>query len=157
MLSKFSIKKPFTILVAVVIVIVFGVIALTKMTPDLFPKINTPYVIVMTTYPGASPEEAESEITKPMEQQLATLSNIKNVTSVSAANYSMIQLEFSDSVNMDSVSVDIRDKIDQIEGPDQAYRVDHGHEDQHGHDAGGDGRGRHGRQVVGRGVPVYEG
>ena len=53
MLSKFSIKKPFTILVAVVIVIVFGVIALTKMTPDLFPKINTPYVIVMTTYPGA--------------------------------------------------------------------------------------------------------
>ena len=62
MLSKFSIKKPFTILVAVVIVIVFGVIALTKMTPDLFPKINTPYVIVMTTYPGASPEEAESEI-----------------------------------------------------------------------------------------------
>ena len=45
MLSKFSIKKPFTILVAVVIVIVFGVIALTKMTPDLFPKINTPYVI----------------------------------------------------------------------------------------------------------------
>ena len=122
MLSKFSIKKPFTILVAVVIVIVFGVIALTKMTPDLFPKINTPYVIVMTTYPGASPEEAESEITKSMEQQLATLSNIKNVTSVSAANYSMIQLEFSDSVNMDSVSVDIRDKIDQIEGvlPDTA-------------------------------------
>ena len=122
MLSKFSIKKPFTILVAVVIVIVFGVIALTKMTPDLFPKINTPYVIVMTTYPGASPEESESEITKPMEQQLATLSNIKNVTSVSAANYSMIQLEFSDSVNMDSVSVDIRDKIDQIEGvlPDTA-------------------------------------
>ena len=158
MLSKFSIKKPFTILVAVVIVIVFGVIALTKMTPDLFPKINTPYVIVMTTYPGASPEEAESEITKPMEQQLATLSNIKNVTSVSAANYSMIQLEFSDSVNMDSVSVDIRDKIDQIEGvlPDTAGTPG-GHEDQHGHDAGGDGRGRHGRQVVGRGVPVYEG
>ncbi|MCI5853779.1 MAG: efflux RND transporter permease subunit [Firmicutes bacterium] len=122
MLSKFSIKKPFTVLVAVVIVIVFGVIALTKMTPDLFPKINTPYVIVMTAYPGASPEEAEEEITKPMEQQMATLSNIKNVTSVSAANYSMIQLEFSDSVNMDSVSVDIREKIDQIEGnlPDTA-------------------------------------
>ena len=122
MLSKFSIKKPFTVLVAVVIVIVFGVIALTKMTPDLFPKINTPYVIIMTAYPGASPEEAEEEITKPMEQQMATLSNIKNVTSVSAANYSMIQLEFSDSVNMDSVSVDIREKIDQIEGnlPDTA-------------------------------------
>ena len=116
MLSKFSVKKPFTVLVAVVIVIVFGVISYTKMTPDLFPNINTPYVIVMTTYPGASPEEAEAEITEPMEQQMATLSNIKNVTSVSAANYSVIQMEFSDEVNMDSISVDIREKIDQIEG-----------------------------------------
>ena len=116
MLSKFSVRKPFTVLVAVVIVIVFGVISFTKMTPDLFPNINTPYVIVMTTYPGASPEEAEIEITEPMEQQLATLANIKNVTSVSAYNYSMIQMEFSDDVNMDAISVDIRDKISQIEG-----------------------------------------
>ena len=116
MLSKFSVRKPFTVLVAVVIVIVFGVISFTKMTPDLFPNINTPYVIVMTTYPGASPEEAEVEITEPMEQQLATLANIKNVTSVSASNYSMIQMEFSDDVNMDAISVDIRDKICQIEG-----------------------------------------
>ena len=116
MLSKFSVRKPFTVLVAVVIVIIFGVISFTKMTPDLFPNINTPYVIVMTTYPGASPEEAEIEITEPMEQQLATLANIKNVTSVSASNYSMIQMEFSDDVNMDAISVDIRDKISQIEG-----------------------------------------
>lgn len=116
MLSKFSVKKPFTVLVAVIIVIVFGVISFMKMTPDLFPNINTPYVIVMTAYPGASPEEAETEITEPMEQQLATLTNIKNTMSVSAANYSMIQLEFSDDVNMDAISVDIRDKISQIEG-----------------------------------------
>ncbi len=116
MLSKFSVKRPFTVLVAVIIVIVFGVISFMKMTPDLFPNINTPYVIVMTTYPGASPEEVETEITEPMEQQLATLSNIKNVTSVSASNYSMIQMEFSDDVNMDAISVDIRDKISQIEG-----------------------------------------
>ena len=86
-----------------------------KMTPT-FPNINTPYVMVMTAYPGASPEEAETEITEPMEQQMATLANIKNVTSVSAANYSMIQMEFSDDVNMDAISVDIRDKISQIEG-----------------------------------------
>lgn len=122
MLSKFSVKKPFTVLVAVIIIIVFGVISFVKMTPDLFPNINTPYVIVMTAYPGASPEEAETEITEPMEQQLSTLANIKNTLSVSAANYSMIQLEFSDDVNMDAVSVDIRDKISQIEGrlPDTA-------------------------------------
>ena len=55
MLSKMSVRKPFTVLVAVVIIIVFGVVSYTRMTPDLFPSINTPYVIVMTTYPGASP------------------------------------------------------------------------------------------------------
>ncbi len=116
MLAKFSVKKPFTILVAVVIILVFGVISYIKMTPDLFPSINAPYVIVMTTYPGASPEEAETEITDPMEQQLATLANLKNISSISAANYSVISMEFSDDVDMDSISVDIRDKIDQIEG-----------------------------------------
>ena len=116
MLSKISVKKPFTVLVAVVIIVVFGVVSYTRMTPDLFPKINTPYVIVMTTYPGASPQEAETEITDIMEKQMATLSNIKNITSVSAANYSVIQMEFSDDVNMDAISVDIREKIDQVEG-----------------------------------------
>lgn len=116
MLSKFSVRKPFTVLVAVVIILVFGVVSFIKMTPDLLPSINTPYAIVMTTYPGASPEEAELEITELMEQQLATLTNIKNVTSISAANYSIISLEFTDDVNMDAISVDIRDKIDQIEG-----------------------------------------
>lgn len=116
MLSTFSVRKPFTILVAVVIILVFGVISYIKMTPDLFPSIDTPYVVVMTTYPGASPEEAETEITDPMEKNLATLPNLKNITSISAANYSVISLEFSDDVDMDSISVDIRDKIDQIEG-----------------------------------------
>ena len=122
MLAKFSVKKPFTVLVAVIAVIVFGVISYINMTPDLFPNINTPYALVVTTYPGASPEEAETEITEPMEQQLATVPNLENITSVSGANYSMIQLEFSDDVNMDTVSVDIREKIDQTEGslPDTA-------------------------------------
>ena len=114
MLSGFSVKKPFTIFVAVVIVLIFGGVSLYKMTPDLFPSIDTPYVIVMTTDPGASAEEAENEITIPLEKQLATLPNMKNLTSTSADNYSMVTLEFSDDVNMDSISVDIRDKIEQI-------------------------------------------
>ena len=116
MLSKFSVKKPFTIFVAVIIVIVFGCISLSKMTPDLFPEINTPYVIVMTTYPGASPEEVEKQVTEPMEQSLATLSNMKNLNSISADNYSIINIEFTDDVNMDAVSLDIRERIDLIEG-----------------------------------------
>ncbi len=122
MLSKFSVKKPFTVLVGVVMVIVFGVVSLYKMTPELFPNIDTPYVIVMTTYPGASPEEAETEITKPMEQQLATLSNLKDINSVSGDSYSMVQMEFTDGCDMDTVTVDIDQKINQIEGnlPDSA-------------------------------------
>ncbi|MCQ2545958.1 MAG: efflux RND transporter permease subunit [Clostridia bacterium] len=114
MFSKLSIKKPFTIFVAVVIVAVFGFVAVYKMTPDLLPSIDTPYAVVATTYPGASAEEVEVQITKPVEKQLATLSNIKNVTSMSADNYSVVSLEFTDDVNMDGVSVDIRDKLDQI-------------------------------------------
>ena len=115
MLTKYSVKKPFTIFVAVVIVAVFGLVAVYKMTPDLFPSINTPYAVVATTYPGASAEEVEVQITDPIEQQLATLSNVKNVSSMSADNYSVVSLEFTDKANMDALSVDIRDKLDQID------------------------------------------
>ena len=116
MLAKFSVRKPLTILVAVIIVLVFGGISVNKMTPDLFPSVDTPVVLVMTSYPGASPEEAETEITKPMEQSLATLANLEEINSVSGDNYSMIQMNFTDGVDMDVVSVDISQKIDQIEG-----------------------------------------
>lgn len=116
MLSKFSVKKTFTVFAAIIIVIVFGAVAVYKMTPELFPEINTPYAVVMTTYPGASAEEAETEVTEPLEKQLATLSNVKNVTSISSDNYSVVSLEFTGEVDMDAISVDIRDKIDQIEG-----------------------------------------
>ena len=116
MLSKFSVKKPFTVLVAVIIIIVFGVVSFTRMTPDLFPSINMPYAIVMTTYPGASPEEVEAQVTEPLEEQLASLNNMKYIGSVSNESYSMIMMEFSDDVNMDALSVDIREKIELISG-----------------------------------------
>jgi len=114
MLSKFSVRKPFTVFVAVAIALIFGGVSLYKMTPELFPNIDTPYVMVMTADPGASAEEAETDITRPVEQQLATLPNMKNITSVSADNYSLVNIEFTDDVNMDAISVDIRDKLDQI-------------------------------------------
>lgn len=116
MISKFSVKKPFTVFVAVVIVLVFGIVSFTKMTPDLFPSINMPYAVVMTTYPGASPEQVENQVTDPLEAQLASLSNMKNIASVSNESYSMIMMEFSDDVNMDSLSVDIREKVDMVSG-----------------------------------------
>ena len=115
-MSRFSVKKPLTVLVGVVIILVLGVVAALKMTPDLMPNIDMPYVIVMTAYPGATPEKVETTVTKPIEQSLATLENIKHVQSTSSENVSMVMLEFNESVNMDTVSVDILQKINLIEG-----------------------------------------
>lgn len=115
-MSKFSVKKPFTVLVAVIVVLVLGFVSYTRMTPDLLPSIDLPYVLVMTTYPGASPEKVESVVTKPLEQSMATLENINAVQSTSAANYSTVILEFTETADMESVTVDILQKINQIEG-----------------------------------------
>ena len=112
MLTKFSIKKPFTVLVAVIITIVFGCVAFTRMTPDLFPKFDLPYVAVVTTYPGASSHEVEKTVTEPMEQQLASLENLKSISSSSQENASMVFLEFEQETKLDTISVDIRDKIE---------------------------------------------
>ena len=115
-MSKFSVKKPLTVFVAVIAVLVLGVVAYLKMTPDLLPNMDFPYVIVMTTYPGASPEKVESEITKPLEQSMSTLEHIKEVSSTSAENYSLITLEFEDSVNLDTIGVDIQQSINALQG-----------------------------------------
>lgn len=114
MLGKFSVKKPYTVLVAVVLVIVLGVVSFMKMTTDLLPNISLPYVIVMTTYPGASPETVEMVVTKPIESSMATVSNIEGISSVSSENYSMVILEFAQSADMNAVSLEIRESLDQI-------------------------------------------
>ncbi|MCR5792220.1 MAG: efflux RND transporter permease subunit [Lachnospiraceae bacterium] len=115
MLSKFSVKKPFTVVVAVILVIILGVVAYTEMTPDLLPSMDFPYAIVMTTYPGASPEEVETMVTTPIESVVATLNNVKNIRSTSSENYSLVVLEFNDEANMDSITVDMRESLDKLE------------------------------------------
>lgn len=114
MLSKFSVKKPFTVVVAVIMILLLGGISFTKMTTDLLPSLNLPYVIVMTTYPGASPEKVETGVTKPLEKTLATTSGIKNINSISSENSSIIILEFEQSTNMDSVMIELSGKIDLV-------------------------------------------
>ena len=103
-MSKFSVKKPLTVFVAVIAILVLGVVAYFRMTPDLLPNMDFPYVLIMTTYPGASPEKVEQEITKPMEQAMSTLDHIQEVTSVSSENVGMVILEFTEGVNMDTVA-----------------------------------------------------
>lgn len=116
MLSKFSVKKPMTVLVAVILVIVLGVVSFMNMTPNLLPNMDFPYVIVMTTYPGASPELVETTVTRPLEQSLSILDGVKNIMSTSSDNYSMITIEYEDTTNMDSAMVDINSSINTIEG-----------------------------------------
>lgn len=115
-MPSFSVKKPLTIFVAVLAILVLGVVAYLKMTPDLIPNMNFPYVIIVTVDPGASPESVEVTVTRPMEQSMATLDRIKSVTSSSQNSLSMVVLEFEDGINMDTVSVDIQQKIEQLRG-----------------------------------------
>ena len=116
MISKYSVKRPYTVLVAVVLVIVLGVVSLTRMTTDLLPAMNLPYVIVVTTDVGASPEEVEKDVTSPIEAAMATTSNINNVSSMSYDNYSMVVLEYEQSTNMDSAMIEIQQQLDQLTG-----------------------------------------
>ncbi len=114
MLSAFSVKKPYTVAVAVILVLMLGIISFMNMTTDLMPSIDLPYVVVMTTYPGATPEEVETAVTRPLEQSLATTTSIKTVNSVSSENTSLIILEFEQDANMDSIVVDMNGKIDML-------------------------------------------
>ncbi len=114
MLSKFSVKKPYTVLVAVVLVLVLGALSLRSMSTDLLPDMEFPYAIVMTTYPGASPEEVESAVTKPVEQAMASITNMKEVSSVSNSNVSIVILEFNDNTDMNTATIDMRESLDMV-------------------------------------------
>ena len=115
-MAKFSVKKPLTVFVVVLAIVVLGVVAYLRMTPDLLPNMDFPYVVIVTTDPGASPESVEETITRPMEQSMATLDRIKTVTSTTQNSVSMVMLEFEDGVNMDTISVDIQQKISILQG-----------------------------------------
>ena len=116
MIAKFSVKKPFTVLVAVILVMVLGVVSLSKMTTDLLPNMSFQYALIITTDVGASPEKVESEVTAPIEAAMATTSNIKNVSSSSYNSYSIVTCEYEQNANMDSVVIEIQQKLDQLSG-----------------------------------------
>lgn len=116
MISKFSVKKPYTVLVGVLLVIVLGVVSLMRMTADLLPSLDLQYALIITTDMGASPEKVEMEVTAPIEAAMATTTGIKNVSSMSYNSYSIVTCEYDDSVNMDSVVIEIQQSLDQISG-----------------------------------------
>lgn len=121
MLPKFSVNKPYTIMVSVIIIIVLGFVSFTKLSTDLFPKMDLPYTVIITTFPGANPEKVETSVTKPIEQTIGTVSNVKNITSTSSESSSMIMVEFAENTNMDSALIELNNRLDIIKGslPDE--------------------------------------
>ena len=121
-MEKFSVKKPFTVLVGVIAIIVLGIVSLTNMQLDLLPNISLPYLMVLTTYPGASSEKVEAEICEPMEASLGTINGVKNVMSVCSENYGMVQLEFTDDTDLDSAMVKVSSALNTLQPylPDDA-------------------------------------
>ena len=115
-MSKYCVKKPYTVVVAVVMVIVLGVISFMNMVTDLLPAMELPYLVVVTTMPGASPEQVESQITAPLEAGLGTVNGVTNVTSTSSENVSTVVLEFDGGTNMDSAMVNLSTAVDQVRG-----------------------------------------
>ncbi len=122
MLSRFSVKKPMTVFVAVVLVLILGVMSFINMTTDLLPNMDLPYAVAYTTYIGASPEQVEQSVTKPMESALAATSGLKNITSVSQENVSIVVMEFEEGTGMDSAMIEMNAALDQLSGslPDAA-------------------------------------
>ena len=116
MISKFSVRRPYTVFVAVVAVIVIGVVAMMRMNADLLPDMNLPYVMIITTDMGASPEAVERDVTAPIEASLATTSNVKNIQSMSNNSYSTIIVEYEQSANMDATMIEIQQSLDQVKG-----------------------------------------
>ncbi|MCM1441347.1 MAG: efflux RND transporter permease subunit, partial [Roseburia sp.] len=114
MLSKYSVRRPLTVLVAVVIVLVLGFLSFRNMSTDLLPSMELPYAIVMTTYAGASPEEVERAVSEPVEQAMARINNVKQIQSMSINNMSVVIMEFNDGTDMASTTVDMRESLDMV-------------------------------------------
>ena len=116
MLSRLSVKRPMTIFICVVLALILGVMSFINMTTDLLPSMDLPYVIAYTTYMGASPEQVEQSVTKALESALATTGGVKNITSVSQENVSIVVLEFEEGTGMDSAMIEMSASLDQIAG-----------------------------------------
>ncbi len=113
-MSKYSVKKPITVLMGILIIIVLGLFSLTRLPVTLFPEINLPFVVTITSYQGANPEEVEQEIANQIEPLVSTIGNFKEVTSMSNEHFGISIITFSASANMDSVIIELRELLNNI-------------------------------------------
>ncbi|MDL2282136.1 efflux RND transporter permease subunit [Parabacteroides sp. OttesenSCG-928-G06] len=117
-----AVKKPVTTALIFVAVVVMGLFSLTRLSIDLLPEIESNVILVMTAYPGANAADIETNVTRPLENSLNSVSDLKHVTSQSSENISIIVLEFEYGTDLDVATNDVRDKLDVTKGmlPDDA-------------------------------------
>jgi HAE1 family hydrophobic/amphiphilic exporter-1 len=113
-LAGFSIRRPVTITMAVLVVLVLGGVSLSRIPLDLLPEMNLPMAVAVATYSGAGPEEVENLVTRPLEAVLATCSNVESVMSVSSSGSSMVMVGFTWGTDMDFAALEMREKIDLV-------------------------------------------
>lgn len=123
-LTDTSIRRPITTLLAALVLLLFGVVGVSQMPVDIFPPVTLPMMIIVTTYPGAGPQEVEAEVTKVIEERVGTISNLKEISSRSLENISVVQLQFFWGTNLDAAAADVRDRLDRaaVILPDAASR-----------------------------------
>lgn len=123
-LSRLAINRPVTVLMVTLLVVVLGVVSFTRLPVDLFPELSLPVAVIWTEYPGAGPEEVENMVTRPIEEAISTLGNLKEISSQSTAGSSVVIANFNWSTDMDFAALDMRESIDLIRGylPDEAER-----------------------------------
>ena len=115
-ISSIAVKRPVTTLMITFIVILLGFVSLTRIPIDLLPEFEVPVAIVSTSYRGVGPNEIEKLITIPLEGAIATVSDIKNIRSVSREGTSIVIAEFNFGTDMEFAALDMRDKVDMVKG-----------------------------------------
>ncbi len=121
-ISKISVKRPVSTIMLMLIIVVLGAVSFSRLPIDLYPKMELPYAMCMIQYPNAAPTEVESMVTKPVEQQIATVENIKAIYSYSMEGNAIVLCEFENGTDMNFASLGMREKVDMIQDylPDNA-------------------------------------
>ena len=112
--AKTVVSRPVTIFIIFVLLIMLGIFAFTNLSIDLLPEINPPYLVVMTSYPGASPEEVERSVVRVLEVSLSSVSNLENITSIANKDSGMVIMEFTYGTDLVDATNSVRDSLDMI-------------------------------------------
>ena len=113
-LTNVSIRRPIFIVMFVLALVVMGLQSRSRMPQELNPKVDIPYVTVVTTYPGAGPNEMETLVSEPIEKAVTSTGNLRNVTSTSQDSISTVALEFELGTDLEAAAADVRDKVGAI-------------------------------------------